>query len=229
MNVQFFWSNSACFASGRLLGLLVDRGGPLEVDEDVLDALGARVDDQPLVHDRLGLGADLGVLLGLADGREDRQLRRSAAEDDLALEGSPALGLDGRGVPVEAAGAAVPPPVGAAVAGRGCRGGSSRPVLASGEETRTASSLSAVWPPQPDRAAASVADRPRPSDRRLTNPSIGHRLSLLVVECDKTARIRRVTGVALDVLTAGRGRGRPWRWSSDRPRRRAGARRHPRS
>ena len=95
---HFSWSKTifavlyAFFASSLTLGRLG------EVDEHVLDALGGAVDDQPLGDDRGVLGADLGVLGGLALLGEDLGGRRVAAEDDLALEGAQALGLDrGRG------------------------------------------------------------------------------------------------------------------------------------
>ena len=80
-----------------LLGLGADARGLVQVDQHILDALGAAIDHQPLRNQRRVLGADIGVLGRLAFFKEDLGSRRITGEGDLALEGAEAFGLDRRG------------------------------------------------------------------------------------------------------------------------------------
>ena len=174
--MQFSWSKTILACRGGRLGLLVDRGRLGDVDEDVLDALGGGVDDQPLRDDRGVLGADFGVLGGLALLGEHLGRGRVAAEDDLALERAPAFGLDRR-------------TAGRAGSGRR-RGRASRAAAARRSWPVVSMSAPPCHPARPRRhptrspgrrsrrsRTRDVAARPRPSIDRLTDPACHHCIS----------------------------------------------------
>ena len=81
---------------GLLLGLLVDRRGALEVDEDVLDPLVPRVDDQLLGDDRArSWRRPRGPSRPCRRPGGRRARGRSSVEGHASLERAPSLGLHG--------------------------------------------------------------------------------------------------------------------------------------